>query len=241
MRRVLTALLVLAVCACDSGDRVEATAPPALPDVLLISVDTLRRDHLSAYGYARPTSPRLRALAEEGVLFTNVVSPSSWTLPAHASMLTGLYPARHGLQDDGVKLAPEIPTLAESMGALGYTSLAVVSHVYVSSQFGLDRGFRHFDDSLIEGGATNPIGGTVVDRVLSRVDALGPEPLFAFVHFFDPHWNYTPPPPFDTRFADPRLRRAGRRNSRHTTWATPVQRDSRSSIERATRPRRRHR
>ncbi len=197
----LVALTTLGATGCEDGPQRRR-----LPDVLLISVDTLRRDHLGAYGYARPTSPRIDALAAEGVLFTNAVSPSSWTLPAHASLLTGLYPAGHGLRDDGVKLARGVRTLAESLRDLGYRGLAVVSHVYVSSEFGLERGFEVLDDSLTEGGTTNPIASEVVDRFLEHVDDAGDGPFFGFVHFFDPHWSYTPPAPFDTFFSDPAYR-----------------------------------
>ncbi|MHC4064399.1 MAG: sulfatase [Planctomycetota bacterium] len=171
--------------------------------MLLISVDTLRRDHLGCYGYRRATSPNIDELARGGVVFENAVSTCSWTLPAHASMLTGLYPAFHGLQDDGTKLASSVPTLAEGFTKLGYHTVGVVSHVYVSREFGLERGFHTFDDSLIEAGATNPIAEQIVDRFLSVMNEAPPGRFFAFVHFFDPHWDYTPPPPFNTRFTDP--------------------------------------
>ncbi|MCZ6817653.1 MAG: sulfatase [Planctomycetota bacterium] len=183
-------------------DRSEPATAPVRPNILLISVDTLRRDHLGIYGYPRATSVNIDAIAQNGAVFDNAVSTSSWTLPAHASMLTGLYPAFHGLQDDGTKLAPDRPALAEKLRNLGYYTLAVVSHVYVSSEFGLERGFDHFDDSLIQGGATNPIAEQVVDRLLLAVEQAPDGPFCAFVHFFDPHWDYDAPPPFDTRFVD---------------------------------------
>ena len=207
------ALQVLSICvfvliALSGCRRQEQTIEPPKslepPNVILISVDTLRRDHLGCYGYGRPASPNIDQLARSGTVFENAVSTCSWTLPAHSSMLTGLYPAFHGLQDDGTKLAPAIPTLPQALQKLGYHTLAVVSHVYVSSQFGLERGFDVFDDSLIEGGAKNPIAEQVVDRFLSRMSDLPREErFFSFVHFFDPHLDYSPPPPFDTRFTDP--------------------------------------
>jgi len=191
-------LLALALASC--GGPGEPAAPRSY---LLISVDTLRADHLGCYGYPRPTSPNIDALAREGAVFENAFSPCSWTLPSHASMLTGLYPALHGLQDDGARLGPGIPTLARSLKRLGLHTLAVVSHVYASSQFGLDRGFDAFDDSLLRGGTRNPIAEEVVDRFLERIDQAPPGPWFGFLHFFDPHWGYQPPPPFDTLFSDP--------------------------------------
>lgn len=107
-------------------------------------------------------------------------------------------------QDDGSKLAEGVPTLAERLAEAGYGTLAVVSHVYVSPTFGLDRSFEVFDESLTAGGTRNPRAGPVVDRVLEQLDRLPSDrPLFVFVHFFDPHWDYTPPPPFRARFVDP--------------------------------------
>lgn len=180
----------------------EVTPPPE--SVLVISVDTLRRDHLGCYGYFRPTSPNIDALAKQGVQFENALSTCSWTLPSHGSMLTGLYPAYHGLQDDGVKLPKQVATLAERLHDIGLYTLAVVSHVYVSSRFGFERGFDNFDDSLIEKGAINPIAEQVVDRFLARMESAPRGPYFGFVHFFDPHWDYSPPPPYVSQFTDAR-------------------------------------
>lgn len=183
------------------GGRPQADEGPPRPSFLLISVDTLRRDHLGSYGYPRATSPQIDALAARGTVFTNAVSTSSWTLPAHASLLTGRYPSYHGLEDDGLKLRQDVPTLAASLQAAGYHTLAVVSHVYVSRAFGLERGFDVFDDSLIEEGLSNPVAEAVVDRFLEHAGEGLAEPFFAFVHFFDPHWPYEPPEPFRSRFA----------------------------------------
>ncbi|MCP4248035.1 MAG: sulfatase, partial [bacterium] len=178
------ALVLPGITGCE---RQAAQPPPPPPDILFISVDTLRRDHLGCYGYRRDTSPNIDALARGGTVFDNAISTSSWTLPAHASMLTGLYPAFHGLQDDGVKLGPQVATLAESLRAAGYHTIGVVSHVYVSSAFGLDRGFDTLDDSLIANGATNPVAEQVVDRFLElRAQAPPGKKVFAFVHLFDP-------------------------------------------------------
>ncbi|MGB6002880.1 MAG: sulfatase [Thermoanaerobaculia bacterium] len=176
---------------------------PSHPNVLLISVDTLRADHLGIYGYPRPTSPHIDELARQGVVFENAYSTSSWTLPSHVSLLTGLYPSFHGVQDEGTKLVETVPTLAEGFRQLGYHTLALVSHFYVSSEFGLQRGFDTFDDSLLYSGPKNPVAGEMVDRFEELLEEIPAKPLFAFVHFFDPHWSYTPPAPFAERFADP--------------------------------------
>ena len=197
--RFILLFLVLSLCAaagCGGG-------PSAPPNILFISVDTLRRDHLGCYGYEKSTSPHIDRIAGNGLLFENCVSTSSWTLPSHTSMLTGLYPSFHRLQDDGNRLAGDVTTVAEQLQDAGYQTMAVTAHVYVSSEFGLDRGFHRFDDSLIRGGAENPIASDVVDRALDLFRTIPPGPWFAFVHFFDPHWDYAPPPPFDTKFIDP--------------------------------------
>jgi arylsulfatase A-like enzyme len=197
--RCVLALLLVALTGCWS--REPLTKPSR---VLLISVDTLRRDHLGAYGYGRDTSPHLDRLAAGGVLIEDVFSVSPWTLPSHATMLTGLYPAGHGLRDDGVKLPGGVATLAEIFRDAAWHTFAVVSNVYVSRAFGFERGFEVFDDSLLDGGAANPIAATVVDRFLERLDAAPADRRwFAFLHFFDPHWDYTPPAPWNTRFLDP--------------------------------------
>lgn len=118
-------------------------------------------------------------------------------------MLTGLYPAFHRLQDDGSTLPEQITTLGQALRRGGYHTMAVVSHVYVSSEFGLDRGFDRFDDSLIRGGARNPIAAEVVDAALELLGSVPSRPYFAFLHFFDPHWDYAAPDPFGSAFADP--------------------------------------
>ncbi|MCA9510784.1 MAG: sulfatase, partial [Myxococcales bacterium] len=197
------------------------TGAPPPRHVLVVSVDTLCADHLGLYGYARPTSPAIDALGARGVVFEHAMSTSSWTLPAHASLLTGRYPYQHRVQDDGARLGDDVPTLAEALRARGLATLAVVSHLYVASPFGLARGFDVFDDALIEGGTTNPRADAVVDRFLARLDAhlaRGAEgggarpdgaaaaPFFGFVHLFDPHWDYGAPAPYGRRFVDPAYR-----------------------------------
>jgi arylsulfatase A-like enzyme len=179
--------------------------PEAEPirNVLLISVDTLRADHLGWHGYARDTTPALSRLARRSVVFEQAMSTSSWTLPAHGSLLTGRYPSGHGAQDDGSRLAAGVPTVAGAFDAAGFHTLAVVSHVYVASPFGFDRGFDVFDDALIRGGTTNPRGDAAVDRLLERLDERAPDaPFFAFLHLYDPHWDYAAPEPWARRFVD---------------------------------------
>src|SRR5207245_9845554 len=108
--------------------------------VLLVSIDTVRRDHVGAYGYARPTTPRFDALAGRGVLFDDAVSSSSWTLPAHLSMLTGVDPGRHGGVDLRHGFNRAVPTLPGLLRTAGFGTRAVASHLYVSGVYGVDDG-----------------------------------------------------------------------------------------------------
>jgi arylsulfatase A-like enzyme len=156
--------------------------------ILLVSIDTLRRDHVGVYGYRKPTTPTLDAIARTGIVCTDAVSTSSWTLPAHVSMLTSADPAAHGAvdRDHGYSGTPEsLPTL---LRRAGYATQAVTSHLYVSPAYGLDAGFDHMDFRQDRPAVE------VADRAIALLDRLGDRPLFLFVHFYDPHWNYTPPP-----------------------------------------------
>src|SRR5262249_11531360 len=128
-----------------------AQLPPASGsrNVLVVLVDTLRADHLSTYGYSRPTSPNLTGIAKEGMLFENAISPSSWTLPSHASILTGLYPHDHHAELYASSLGEGYPTLAESLTRLGYRTAAFSANTGTFSRTrGFGRGFLHFEDDF---------------------------------------------------------------------------------------------
>jgi arylsulfatase A-like enzyme len=155
--------------------------------VVLVSVDTLRRDHVGAYGYGRPTTPRLDALAREGLLAEDAVSTSSWTLPAHLSLLTSADPGAHGGVDMEHAFNRRVPTLAEAFRQAGFATHAVTSHLYVSAVYGLDQGFDHLDFHQ-DRKATD-----VADRAMDLLDRHGDRPFFLFLHFYDPHWHYDPP------------------------------------------------
>ena len=155
--------------------------------VVLVSVDTVRRDHVGAYGYARPTTPRFDALAREGILFDDAVSTSSWTLPAHLSMLTGVDPGRHGGVDSRHGFNHAVPTLPALLRTAGFATRAVTSHLYVSGVYGLDDGFEHLDFRQ-DRKATD-----VADRGIDLLDRFGDRPFFVFLHLYDPHWHYDPP------------------------------------------------
>ncbi len=199
---------------------------PTQPNVVLISIDTLRADHLGSYGYERNTSPRMDRLAAEGALFESVVSSTSWTLPAHASLLTALPDEVHRCDRDSAVLAPARYTLAEALQAAGYRTAGFWSGPYLHPHYGLSQGFDHYEscagfevyqeEDLEEFGPT----GWVRQRAfqLSHSDISSPRlvtamsdwllengdaPFFVFVHMWDAHYDYIPPPPYDTMFTDP--------------------------------------
>ena len=123
------------------------TQPKPRMNVLLISIDTLRADHLGAYGFARPTTPNIDAVAREGVLFKDVHTPVPMTLPAHVSMLTGTLPPTHGLRDNLQNRLPEgSATLAGRLKARGFTTGAIVSSFVLDRRFGTGQGFDTYDD-----------------------------------------------------------------------------------------------
>jgi arylsulfatase A-like enzyme len=155
--------------------------------IVLVSIDTLRRDHVGAYGYQPSTTPRLDALAREGILFDDAVSTASWTLPAHLSMLTSSDPALHGGVDLRHGFNHQLPTLPGVLRQAGFATHAVTSHLYVSPVYGLDDGFDHMDFHQDRKAAD------VADRAIEILDRVGDRPFFLFLHFYDPHWHYDPP------------------------------------------------
>jgi arylsulfatase A-like enzyme len=155
--------------------------------IILVSIDTLRRDHVGVYGYPRPTTPRLDALARSSVLCEDAVSTASWTLPAHLSMLTSVDPGLHGAVDLNHGFNRRVPTLAALLRGAGFATQAVTSHLYVSEVYGVDEGFDHLDFRQ-DRKATD-----VADHALTLLDRLGDRPFFLFLHFYDPHWHYDPP------------------------------------------------
>ena len=177
-------------------------------NIVLVSIDTCRADHLSCYGYQRKTTPNIDAVAKEGILFENVITPIPNTLPAHSSMLTGTIPPYHGVHDNHNYRLPESNvTLAEILREHGYTTAGFVSTFVLDSQFGLDQGFDTYDDD-VEGGqgvarVLNERRAEVVSGVASAwLEEHADERFFLFLHYFDPHSPYEPPEPFASDFSD---------------------------------------
>ncbi len=186
---VVALLLCLIVAAC--GRKSES------PNVISIGVDTLRPDHLGCYGYERRTSPNIDWLAGEGVLFENTISQCPWTLPSFATLFTSLYPTQHGAGTLRNKMRTSFPTLATLLSEAGYTTGGIISAPVLSSATGIARGFQHYDvgeESLFR------TADEVTARALEWIDSGHGRPFLLFLHYWDPHDPYGPPPPYDTAF-----------------------------------------
>ena len=177
------------------------------PDVLLVTLDTVRVDRLGAYGDLEIVSPHLDRFARQATVFPEAFAPAPLTGPTHASLFTGSYPAAHGLRDNGLyRLDDELPTLAARLGQAGWTTHAFISAAVLDRTFGLSRGFDRYDDDVRVG---RPEAFAYSERAASQTnDALSglelPAPSFLWVHYYDAHDPYVPPRPFDAFFdADP--------------------------------------
>jgi len=169
--------------------------------VILISIDTLRADHLSVYGYRKLQTPNLDRFAREGVLFEQAISPVPLTLPAHASLLTGTLPVFHGVRDNtGFVLSEKHRTLAQALGSQGYRTGAFVGAFVLDSRFGLDHGFDYyydnFDSETLETArlqVSERPAETVLGEAQSWINQMSGQRFFAFIHLFDPHAPYAAP------------------------------------------------
>jgi arylsulfatase A-like enzyme/Tfp pilus assembly protein PilF len=192
----------------DPVDRIEAQ-PGDLRgfNVLLITSDTTRADHVGCYGNRGVATPVIDGLARHGTLCATTVTPSPATLPAHASLLTGRYPHRHGARANGTfRLEDRITTLAERLREVGYRTAAMISAFVLDSRFGLHQGFDVYDDDLTKGIKHSPHmfrerpAELTNQRVTGWLRETGHEPFFLWVHYFDPHAVYLPPEPFRTQY-----------------------------------------
>jgi arylsulfatase A-like enzyme len=179
--------------------RGEQEAQP--PSIVLITIDTLRRDHLSFYGYNRKTTPGLERLRNELVVFEHAVSTSSWTKPSTASLMTGLYPGEHG-GFANFKVRDDVPMLAEAFAAAGYQTAAFSGNPLVSERIGLERGFQHFEFM----GGLQPKDYAdilqILDRARSWLAANSASPFFIYIHLMNVHGPYRAPESYKDRFVD---------------------------------------
>jgi arylsulfatase A-like enzyme len=175
----------------------QRVAFPRRPNVLLITLNTTRADRLGCYGYALALTPTLDALAAEGVLFERAYTPAPLTLPSHASIMTGLYPPKHGLLINGRGCLDEsVSTLAEVVRDAGYDTGAFLGSFVLNSKFGLVRGFTEYDDDMTNTDPTDDglhrqrDGIWVVDAALKWLGRSRKQPFFCWVHLYDPHAPY---------------------------------------------------
>lgn len=203
------AVFAIGVLWVVSGEAPNPAPASQSPSVLLITVDTVRADHVGCYGDAHVETPAMDGLAAAGVRFENAYAQAPITLPSHAVILTGTYPMFNSVRDfTSPGLPVNIPTLAEMLHRKGYRTAAFISSYALNSMWGLNRGFDVYDDDLgLEPGRSNDIflvrrrGDRTVDRLLAWLDQQGGAPFFVWLHLYDPHSPYRPPEPYLSQYA----------------------------------------
>ena len=172
--------------------------------VIVVWTDTMRRDHLGVYGYARPTSPVIDQLAAEGTLFKDAVVQATWTKVSTPSLLSSLYPTSHGVADFSDRLPSSATTLAEVFRQAGYATTCYSSVIFVGKFTNLHQGFEELhEQTSLPDQNNSKTSRDYVDRLLPWLEAHREVPFFVLLHITDPHDPYKPRPPYDTLFADP--------------------------------------
>ena len=186
------------------------TAAEPRPNVVIITIDTLRADHLGCYGYRQIQTPNLDALARSSARFSHAYTPVPLTLPAHTSLFTGSFPMATGVHDFAVNKVPaSAVTLAEVLRGSGYATGAFIGAPVLDSTYGLNQGFEtyfdHFDLSHVDEARADEIkrrGDKVIDEALSWLTGIPHRPFFLWVHLYDPHYPYAPPEPYASQYRD---------------------------------------
>jgi arylsulfatase A-like enzyme/Flp pilus assembly protein TadD len=190
-RAVLVLALGCAAVACGSKK-----APP--PSILLVTMDTTRADSIGPEA-ANVSTPSFNRVASHGLRFRQAYAAVPETLPSHTSLLTGLYPAGHGIHQNGRTLGRGVPTIAEKLHGAGYRTSAFVSAFVLARQFGLSRGFDVYDDSMPHG-KDERSGRETTDAAIAELRSTASQPRFMWVHYYDPHYPYAPPEPYRTQY-----------------------------------------
>jgi len=206
MMTIFHGALGLFIAILLGNSSVEAETRPV--NVILITIDTLRADHLGCYGNRTIPTPAADQLARDGVVFRHAVAQVPLTLPSHVAILTGTYPMWNGVEDlTTTGLGPGIPTLAETFKRHGYSTAAFVSAFVLNSMWGLKRGFDVYDDAINPQDEKSPAhprlerrASATVDHALNWLESHNSHPFFLWLHLYDPHAPYEPPEPFKTRF-----------------------------------------
>lgn len=198
MKKKLFVVLGMALAACSPAPTSEpGSAAEAHPSILLVTLDTTRADRTGLETDAVAT-PNLERLAARGLYFTQAYTTAPMTLPAHASMLTGLYPSEHGIHENARYLADDKELLAAPLRERGYKTAAFVSGLPLARQFGLSRGFDHYDDDF--GSSAERRAGDTTDQALAYLEHRSAGCLFLWVHYYDPHEPYAAPESFHSRY-----------------------------------------
>lgn len=184
MKKIVTLFLIFISIAILSKDR--------KPNIVLISLDTFRADRLEFYGNKKNLTPTLNKFCNSSTVYLNVMTPVPVTLPAHATILTGVFPFKNGLIDNGVsKLSLKVKTIAEVLREVGYDTVAFVASDVLKSKYGLSRGFRIYDDQFNSSGRR--FGYEITERAITYLSEKKDKPFFLFLHYFDTHQPYLTP------------------------------------------------
>lgn len=201
----LALLAFLASCGEPAFVPAWGDAPPP-PNILFVSVDTLRADHLGYDGYDKPTSPNIDAWAESAMVFENAQASASWTLPGLASALTGTYCSTHRCWGFGNRLDPSFPTVTELLLTAGYDTACVTSHIFLATRYGLQQGFVHFDDSFShpdfdpkDSITSEMVSDKGIDFLTKKAATDDGVPWMLWLHYFDPHDSFL----FHEGFSEP--------------------------------------
>jgi choline-sulfatase len=203
---------ILASCKQSANGGAEAAPTPSLRplNVVVVTIDTLRPDHLHCYGYSKIETPNIDGVAQDGALFENAVTQTPLTPPSHASIFTGLNPPSHHVRDTGgFVLQSSSITLATILQQHGWDTAAFISSAVLKRMFGLSQGFAVYDDQMPKPGKGHEFledaerrAGDTVDRALHWLNAQSGKPFFLWVHVYDPHAPYDPPEPFREKYKD---------------------------------------
>jgi len=202
---VFAVTVLVSGCGDPRGSGTAATLAAEPDAIVLISVDTLRADHLGCYGHSFVQSPSIDTLAAEGIRFTNHISAAPTTLASHTSLMTGLYPHSHGVARNSFIVPEQTVTLAELLRERGFATAAFLGSAVLQSSLNFPQGFDVVDEDFSgsDGGARpQRRAEEVTDSVLAWLSGAPGGPLFLFVHYFDVHWGYRPPSPYDRMYRD---------------------------------------
>src|SRR5690242_15916528 len=208
--RRVSALMIVVMAMPSMLLATSSHAQKPQPNVILITIDTVRADHVGCYGAKNVQTPTLDSLARDGIVFDRAISQVPLTWPSHTVIMTGLYPFQNGVQDfTGQPLDPKFRTIAQAFRENGYATGAVVGAFVLDQSFGLARGFDFYDDAFSakayqerEQGLVERRADEGVDHTIRWLSQTRRRPFFFWLHLYDPHSPYDPPEPYRTRFRD---------------------------------------